>query len=313
VRIRFVGACLVLFSLVAGTSFAAPAGLEVMLKTPSARVGDQVAVRVAARGGEDLMWGELKIVVEAAGSWAVVEGPAEVAGARPPVWELVLAPMELGELQLPRVAASVRSADGEATEIGADELPSISVVSVLPAEEEAQPAPLRDPLGVGGFPWEWVLPLAMPILGLAVALAWWGHRRLTGEEIRVVPVLAPFDELAALLDRLEQRVGREPGEAICDRLAGGVRRYLERATGEPAEEMTSFELRLLARSQGWPEVVQRGIHAVMGVADRVRFGRVAADDSELRRTIETGRDIGRCLADHLRAGDDEVDDMEAVG
>ena len=312
-RIRPVDACFVLISLVAGTAASAPAELEVVLSSQSARVGDHVAVRVAARGGEDLMWGELKIAVEAAGSWAVVEGPGEVAGARPPVWELVLAPMELGELELPAVAASVRAADGEASEIGAVELPSINVVSVLPAEEEAQPVPLRDPLGVGGFPWEWVLPMAMPILGLAAALAWWGRRRLTRDGVPTVPVLAPFDELAALLDRLDQRVGREPGEAICDRLAGGLRHYLERATTEPAEEMTSFELRLLARRQGWPDVVQRGIHSVMGIADRVRFGRVAADDGELRRAIETSRDVARCLEDHLRVADEETDDMEAVG
>jgi hypothetical protein len=303
----------VLFSLVVGAAFAAPAELEVTLSSQSARVGDHVAVRVAARGGEELMWGELKIAVDAAGSWAVVAGPGEVAGARPPVWELVLAPMELGELQLPAVAASVRTADGEASEIGAAELPSINVVSVLAAEEEAQPAPLRDPLGVGGFPWEWVLPVAVPVLGLAVALTWWGHRRLRRDVVTVVPVLAPFDELAALLDRLDQRVGREPSEAICDRLAGGLRRYLERATAEPAEEMTSFELRLLARRQEWPDAAQRGIHTVMGLADRVRFGRVAADDSELRRAIETSRATGNCLEEHLRVSDEDMNDMEAVG
>jgi hypothetical protein len=313
VRIRSVAARLVLLSLVAGTALAAPAELEVKSSSPSARVGDHVPVRVAARGGEDLMWGELKVAVEAAGPWAVVKGPAEVAGARPPVWELVLAPMELGELQLPAVAASVRTADGEARQIAAAELPSIDVVSVLPAEEEAQPAPLRDPLGVSGFPWEWVLPLAMPILGLALALAWWSRRRLQRDGLTAVPVLAPFDELAELLDRLDRRIGREPGEAICDRLAGGLRHYLERTTAEPAEEMTSFELRLLARGQEWPDVVQRGIHSVMGIADRVRFGRLAADDGELRRAIETSRDIGRGLEDHLRVGDEEVDDMEAAG
>jgi hypothetical protein len=77
--------------------------------------------------------------------------------------------------------------------------------------------------------------------------------------------------------------------------------------------MTSFELRLLARQQDWPEDVQRGIQAVMGVADRVRFGRFAADDSELRRAIETSRDVARCLEDHLAVDDEDPEELEAAG
>jgi hypothetical protein len=126
--------------------------------------------------------------------------------------------------------------------------------------------------------------------------------------------LAPFDELVALLDRLEGRVGREPAESICDRLAGGLRHYLERVTSEPAEEMTSFELRLLARKQDWPDPVQRGIRAVMSIADSVRFGRVPTAEGELRQAIETGRDAARRLEEHLAVDEDqEPAELEAVG
>jgi hypothetical protein len=297
----------------AATGFAATAELDVMVSPAAVRVGDRVPVKVAARGGEDLMWGELKIAVEAAGPWAVVAGPAELAGARPPVWELVLAPMAVGELTLPDLVAGVRDSDGEANEVAASQLPIVNVVSVLPAEEEAQPAPLRGPMGVSGFPWEWVLPLAMPVLGAAAALAWWGRRRRTRGDAVGVSILAPLDELTALLDRLDGRVGREPGESICDRLAGGLRRYLERATDEPAEEMTSFELRLLARRHEWPDSVRRGIQEVMGIADRVRFGRLPVDDGELRRAIETSRHMALCLEDHLAVDDEASEELEAVG
>ena len=295
------------------TSFAAPAALDVTVSATSPRIGDRVAVRVAARGGEDLMWGELRVGIEADGPWVVVDGPREMAGARPPVWELVLAPLEVGELSLPDLGAGVRGSDGEVAEVGAAELPTVSVVSVLPAEEEVQPAPLRDPVGVSGFPWEWVLPLAMPVLGAALALVWWGRRRRMHGGVAGVTVLAPFEELSALLDRLQGRIGREPGESICDRLAGGLRHYLERASSQPAEEMTSFELRLLARKQEWPEDVQRGIQTVMSVADRVRFGRFAADESDLRRAIETSHNVARCLEDHLAVDEEDAADLEAVG
>jgi len=313
VRIKLVPSLLLALVSVATTSVAAPAALEVTVSATSPRIGDRVAVRVAARGGEDLMWGELRVEIEADGPWVVVDGPREMAGARPPVWELVLAPLEVGELSLPDLGAGVRGSDGEVAEVGAAELPTVSVVSVLPAEEEAQPAPLRDPVGVSGFPWEWVLPLAMPVLGAALALVWWGRRRRMHGGVAGVTVLAPFEELSALLDRLQGRIGREPGESICDRLAGGLRHYLERASSQPAEEMTSFELRLLARKQEWPEDVQRGIQTVMSVADRVRFGRFAADESDLRRAIETSRNVARCLEDHLAVDEEDAADLEAVG
>ncbi len=308
-----VCALLVAISSAAAISFASPAALEVTVSTTAPRVGDRVPVRVAARGGEDLMWGELRVGVEKEGPWVVVDGPREIAGARPPVWELVLAPIAVGELNLPTLEAEVRTVDGEVEEIGASEAPTINVVSVLPAEEEVQPEPLRDPLGVSGFPWEWALPLAMPILGAAVALLWWGKRRRTRAGAVDTLVLAPFAELIALLDRLEGRIGREPGASICDRLAGGLRRYLERVSSEPAGEMTSFELRLLARKQKWPDDVQRGIQAVMNVADRVRFGRFVVDDGELRGAIETSRDVAQNLEDHVAVGDQDPEELEAAG
>jgi hypothetical protein len=310
---RTAGAFLAALLPVAAIAFAAQPQLEVAVSATSPRIGDRVPIRVTARGGEDLMWGELNVAIDANRAWVVVDGPREIPGARPPVWELVLAPMAVGELSLPGLGAGVRDTDGEVGEVVAAELPTVNVVSVLPAEEEVQPAPLRDPLGVSGFPWEWVLPAAMPVLGAVVALVWWGSRRRTRGAVAGAMVMAPFEELISLLDRLEGRIGREPGESICDRLAGGLRHYLERTSSQPAEEMTSFELRLLARQLKWPEDVQRGIQAVMSVADKVRFGRFAADDNELRRTIETSRDVARCLEDHLLVDEENPEQLEAAG
>jgi hypothetical protein len=278
--------------------------LEITVPPGAVSVGDRVPVRVVARGGEELMWGELRIASESEKSWAVVEGPRELAGARPPVWELILAPMEVGEITAPAIAAVVRDPDGEPREVAATDLPMVTVASVLPVDEEAQPAPLRGPIGVSGFPWEWVGPLAVPVLGLAAALAWWGRRRRGFGEGAVVSPVAPIDEFEAVLARLRGRVGREPSEGVCDRLASGLRHYLERRSGQPAEEMTSFELRLLARKLGWPETIQRGIQTVMGTADRVRFGRMTVDDVELGRAIDLAGETALDLEEHLRPDED---------
>ncbi len=86
---------------------------------------------------------------------------------------------------------------------------------------------------------------------------------------------------------------------MCDQLASSFRRYLERRSGEPAQEMTSLELRGLARGSRWPEQVQRSLHHVMGVADRVRFAQRRAADEELRVAIDAARDAGRGLEGHL--------------
>jgi hypothetical protein len=290
-----------------------PPALEVTVPEAAVSVGDRVHVRVMARGGEDLMWGELVVGESSEPSWAVVNGPHELAGARPPVWELEVAPMEVGEIALPAFTAVVRNPGGEAREVSASDGPLVSVASVLPSGEDVQPAPLRDPLGVSGFPWEWVLPAAAPALVLAAALTWWGRRRKRVLEGASAPFPAPFDELESMLVKLEKRVGREPAEGVCDRLAVGLRHYLERRCGEPAEEMTSFELRLLTRKLGWPGSIQRGVQSVMGTTDRVRFGRFPTDEQELRRAIATARDTGVAVEEHLRPDQEESAIEEAAG
>ena len=289
-----------------------PPALEVTVPEAAVSVGDRVPVRVMARGGEDLMWGELEVGEGAGTSWAVVDGPHELAGARPPAWELVLAPMEVGEIALPAFNAVVRDPGGEAREISASDRSLVRVASVLPPGDDVQPVPLRDPLGVSGFPWEWVLPASAPVLALAAALTWWGRRRKSIEGTSAPPP-APFDELESMLVKLERRVGREPAEGVCDRLAVGLRHYLERRCGEPAEEMTSFELRLLTRKLGWPEAIQRGVQNVMGTADRVRFGRFPTDEQELRRAINTTHDTAVELEQHLRPEKEESAFEEAAG
>lgn len=307
-----IAACLLALTAATAASDEPPV-LEVTVPSRAVRVGDRVPVRVAARGGEELLWGELRIAAGSEKSWAVVEGPRELAGARPPVWELVLAPMEVGEVAVPAIGAVVREPGGEPREVAAEDLPTVNVASVLPIDDDVQPAPLRGPIGVSGFPWEWVGPLAVPVLGLAAALAWWGRRRRRFGDGVAISAVAPIDELEAVLARLRGRVGREPSEGVCDRLASGLRHYLERRSGQPAEEMTSFELRLLARKLGWPETIQRGIQTVMGTADRVRFGRMAAEDAELGQAIAMALEAALALEEHLRPKEEESELEEAAG
>ena len=273
------------------------------------RVGDRVEVLASARGGESgLLWGELTVALDPGGVWELIDGPTAIPEARPPAWKLTLVPMDLGDQALPSITVSARSSDGEVVEIESGGAATISVVSILDSEEEdPAPAPLRDPIGVRGFPWEWVLPITGALLPLLAGVAWlWrGQGRSVAAGRSALPPLA---ELEALVSTLEERVGREPADGICDRLAAGLRHFLERRTGEPAAEMTSFELRLLARDRGWPETTQRLVQRVMGVADGVRFGRRPSTEDELRGAIGQALDAARSVETFL----DDADRKQAA-
>lgn len=312
-RFTEVFAAVVGLGLVVGLAAAAdPATLEVVVPDGPVRVGDRVPVRVTARGGEELLWGELRVAVEPGGAWAMVEAPREIEGARPPVWELVLAPLKVEKLVLPAITATVRDTDGAAGEVATDNPPTVEVGSVLPEVDEVEPVPLRDPVGVSGFPWEWVLPLLVPVLAVAAAVAWWSRRRRTATALGEIPTMSPLAEIEALLERLTERIGREPADGVCDRLAAGMRRFLERQSGEPAGDMTSFELRLMARRLGWSESVRRGLQDVMAVADIVRFGRTPADEVRLRRAVDLARDAARDLDSQLTARAEAEEAAEAA-
>jgi hypothetical protein len=292
-------AAAVVMALVAPVVAETDPALDVTAPAAAVSVGDRVPVRVMARGGDGWHWGELTVQAPELGPWEVVDGPRAVAGARPPVWELVLAPMAVGEQELPELAATVRPPDGEPRVVLPLKKPPVTVASVLPPDQEVEPAPLRDPVGVHGFPWEWVVPVTIALLPLMAVAAWWFRRRRETAADDPSSRIPPIDQLQGLLDELASRVGREPAEGVCDQLAAGFRRYLERRSGEPAQEMTSFELRGLARHCRWPEPVQRSLHRVMGVVDEVRFAQQRVADTALRQVIDTALEAGHGLEGFL--------------
>jgi len=293
--------------IVATSAAADQPTLEVLVPQQKITVGDRLPVRVVARGGNDLLWGDLTVRLPPAGPWEVVDGPSPITGAHPPAWEVVLAPMAVGTQALPEIEVSAREKGSDPRVIKPSQIPEVEVASVLSAEGEVEPAPLRDPIGVSGFPWEWVLPAAAGALPVVALLAWWimRRRRASGEAAAVR--IPPIDQLEELLDQLKTAIGRDPAEGVCDRLAQGFRRYLERRSGEPALEMTSHELRRLARSSGWPDGSQRSLHRVMQVVDGVRFGKRRLPDSDLRGAVEAAADVGRDLETHFTAREESAE------
>lgn len=294
-------------AMTASVASADEPSLVVSAPAHAVTVGDRVPVDVQARGEQSWLWGELTVAVTADGPWAVVDGPDEVVGARPPAWQLTLAPLATGALPLPELQATVRLPDGQVRPVKATEAATIEVASVLPPDGEVEPAPLRDPIGVHGLPWEWVAPILIVLIPALAFQHWWLRRRHAASTDTGETSLPPIEQLERLARDLDAAVAVEPVEAVCDRLAAGFRRYLERRTGEPACEMTSFELRTSARRLGWPEGVQRGVHQVMRLVDGVRFGRRSAAESELRQAISIAVDTARGLETHLEPPPEQLE------
>jgi hypothetical protein len=290
--------CVVVLA-VSSSAGAIDARLEVQLPEGAVTVGDAVAVRVLARGAGDLLWGELTARLGHDDAWALRDGPREVPGSSPPVWELTLVPLKTGELEIPVLEAGIRAGDGEPEAVTAPAQLAVTVASVLGPEDQGEPAPLKAPLGVQGFPWEWVAPIVALLMPIAIALWWWRRRLKMRDQTAAAPSLSPIEELTRTLQDLADRIGREPAELVCDRLASGVRRYLERRTGEPAAEMTSHELQVLARRSEWPGDVQSALLKVTRVADGVRFGRTPTEDRDLGAVRELALDLARGLEAHF--------------
>lgn len=281
----------------------------VLVHAPDAAlsVGDPLHIRVEASGGEDGFWGDLSLDLGKDEDWAVIEGPKAIPDATSPAWDVTLAPLKLGELPLPTFSLRWRDQDSKARSITPEEVPKITVASVISPDDKGKAAALKDPLGVKGFPWEWILPISVVLL-LLVALIFLSLRlrRRKAKDDAEVPALPPFEEIRRALTELEGGIGRETADGICDRLAFILRRYLERRSGEPAAEMTSSELRILARELHWPSDSLTDLQKTMLLLDAVRFARRPVTESELREAVSRTRTMARSLEKHYLPLEEDV-------
>ena len=269
-------------------------------------VGDPVTVVVAAQGGApDWLWGELEVDLTDGGEWALLD-QQPIDGALPPAWRLQFAPLEVGSLELPPMSTTVRTPQRQKVEL--TERTAVEVASVL-AEDDGEPAPMRAPIGVQGFPWEWVLPAVVPLLaGVAAGLLW--RRRRTVDGSGPVRRLSPLDELERTLAEVERSLASDEADVLCDRLAGALRRFVGRRTGEPAVEMTSLELRAAGHRNGWPQEVLQKFQQALAVADAVRFAQQRLDVSRLGAACAQARAGARALDALLRS--EETSSEEAA-
>jgi hypothetical protein len=230
----------------------------------------------------------------------VVDSPRAISGARPPAWQVVLAPLAVGHLRLPELSARLEDAGGETVTVGHSELPTVRVDSILGSSYEVVAAGLREPVGADGRPWELLGIAVAVLLFLPLARALWRWRRSAVAAPQ--RELDPFEELQSQSIQLHRQVGRSAVDRLCDELARALRTYLGRRLEIPATEMTSRELRAVATAERWADEGRRSLERVVGLADMVRFARQQPVEAELREAIAAAVTVGHFVEARLTAG-----------
>lgn len=309
---------LLLLALAAAPALAQTSPVNVSLAPNGITVGDaaQAVVTVTARTEElagaprfplwGQTWGEAEIIEK--------DAPLKT-GERDGVttWQqtLTLRAFRTGSVPLPPVVVEVPVKQGTLhfqTPAGL----ALAVRSVIPAEEKnpvpKPPAAMR-PLGIGSRFW-WTLG-ALSVLALAGL--WLLRRRpKTAAGTIAVPVLPPFEELAAELDRL----AIEPSMvALHTHLSLALRRYLGRRLPFPAVESTTAEIQRQLLSRRMPGLVARQSVELLRACDLVKFARQDVDPLKARERVETVRRLAGELESHLAPREPEalVSKLEAAG
>ena len=273
--------------------------LTARLDPPAATVGDRVeaTMELALEAGApttpprlelDDRWGDAEILTRDGGPW-IVDG--ETIGWR---WTLELAAFRPGTLELPPLTAIVPGP--EPRSIAMEGPVSLEIVSVLPAEGEAEPRPPTAPSGWPGVsPWWWIAGVLL--LFAAAALVLWWRRRRSPAAIAGAPRLSPRDRLEAELAAV---LGLDDAEAAHTRLSLALRRYLEGRLGFPAAEHTTREIRRDLRETGLPMSLQRDLLEILGACDAVKFARRDDGVAAARERAESVRGLADGIEQALR-------------
>ncbi len=294
-------------SAAAGASSAAAIQVSVALPGAALTVGERAEAVITLRAPAGMLAAEPRFP-----EWREAWGDAEVREHDAPrriggpdgtaafSQRLVLAAFRPGKVELARLPIAVPLRSGTVQAWTPDGL-ALTVRSVLPAgaKDPRPPEPLRR------------LPLGAPFLVCLAALAaaaaaglWllWRRRqrRLAGTAAGAAPLLAPYAELLAALDRLEaasSRLDRAAGEqylldrsgrehvllAVHTGLSQALRRYLGRTFGFPAPESTTSEIQRRLVARGWPSPQVRAMVELLRACDLVKFARAhagSASDSD---------------------------------
>jgi hypothetical protein len=180
----------------------------------------------------------------------------------------------------------------------------LSVASRLPKDQKPeQIAPKADKgIRLPAIPAKYWIAFGAALALVAGLLWWWiarRRRRRRAAGVPAAPSLPPGEELRRELDRLAPAVDTldEDARPFFSDLTHAVKRYLERTTGDPVLEWTTFETVRRFREQGFELPANVALPDLLASADRVKFAKVAATREDAREALLRARR----LHDHVEA------------
>jgi hypothetical protein len=187
----------------------------------------------------------------------------------------------------------------------------LTVASRLPpGQKPDQLAPKADkPIRIPAWPASYWIALGAGLAFVAAFVAWLVLRRRRKTAVRATePALAPGEELRLALARLAaaaENLG-DDARAFYSELTYAVKRFLERVTGDPVLEWTTFETVRRLREKGLEFPREAAFPDLLASADRVKFGKGAATREDVREALVRARAVlhdveARQKADAARA------------
>ncbi|HEX5854654.1 MAG TPA: hypothetical protein VFZ57_03460 [Thermoanaerobaculia bacterium] len=171
----------------------------------------------------------------------------------------------------------------------------LAVASRLPPDQKPdQLAPKADrPVRIPAWPAKYWIALGAGVALVAALVAWLvsrRRRRTAGAETDA-PALQPGEELRLALARLAaaaESLG-DDARGFYSELTHSVKRFLERATGEPVLEWTTFETVRRLREKGFDFPREAAFPDLLASADRVKFGKSPATREDARQALARAR------------------------
>jgi hypothetical protein len=171
----------------------------------------------------------------------------------------------------------------------------LTVASRLPPDQKPdQLAPKADkPVRIPAWPAKYWIALGAGCALVAALVAWLvsRRRRKTAGAEAGAPALGPGEELRLALARLAAAAESLDDDArgFYSELTHAVKRFLERATGEPVLEWTTFETVRRLRERGFDFRREAAFPDLLASADRVKFGKGPATREDARQALVRAR------------------------
>ncbi len=287
----------------------------------SVSVGDRVVVTYSARipSGASLTLDSLVTPAPDEGTRPPGGAVLEFENPSPPTltksktedffeWSQTIAlfPFAAGTVRVPGPHYTFEESSSSSTTRRVDARPpdlELQVASRLPKDQKPeQLAPKADKgIRLPAIPAKFWIALGAAVALVAGLVWWWIARRrrrgAAGES--AIPAVPPGEELRRALDRLAPVVDTlgEDARPFFSELTHAVKRYLERTTGDPVLEWTTFETIRRFRERGFELPADVALPDLLASADRVKFGKVAATREEAREALFRARR----LHDHVEA------------